>query len=314
MYNLNIQINMNQLPNNNQSQKGQALLFVVIAMTVALSLGLSVSTRTLTSLRRTATTDTSARALSAAEGGIEWFLVQALQTMMNLSDGNNNSGTDCPSGSTGDSTGTSCVVTFQPQTNDSRGEDYIQTTATVNVSEFTYNESSNTNYWFNLDTGMVKEVSLRSYKSPFAYFNGTLQICWNSLDSSQSSAIYFITYGTSGDTIKRILTPLNPSPPLSIQGGTARTGSRTGYNDCYTTGTLNNLYGIRFKSLYAPSKVAVFPTGTGFPVQGFKIVSKGELGGNGEIAPVVKTVTAYRSLPYLPAVFDYAIYSNGAID
>ena len=58
-------------PENN---KGQALLFVIVAVTMAMAVGISVSTRTIQSLRRASRTDTSARVIAAAEGGIENLL------------------------------------------------------------------------------------------------------------------------------------------------------------------------------------------------------------------------------------------------
>jgi Tfp pilus assembly protein PilX len=64
-------------------EKGQVLLIVILVMTVALTIGLSVATRTITSLRTTAEEESSQRAFSAAEAGIE----QALQ------DNTNNTGT-----------------------------------------------------------------------------------------------------------------------------------------------------------------------------------------------------------------------------
>ena len=57
-----------------KSQKGQTLLFVIVAVTIAMAVGVAVSTRTIQSLKRVARTDTSARVIAAAEGGIENLL------------------------------------------------------------------------------------------------------------------------------------------------------------------------------------------------------------------------------------------------
>ena len=64
----NIKIKMNK------NQKGQTLLFVIVAVTIAMAVGVAVSTRTIQSLKRVARTDTSARVIAAAEGGIENLL------------------------------------------------------------------------------------------------------------------------------------------------------------------------------------------------------------------------------------------------
>jgi len=57
-----------------KNNKGQALLFVIVAVTMAMAVGISVSTRTIGSLKRASRTDTSARVIAAAEGGIENLL------------------------------------------------------------------------------------------------------------------------------------------------------------------------------------------------------------------------------------------------
>ena len=64
----NIKIKMNK------HEKGQTLLFVIVAVTIAMAVGVAVSTRTIQSLKRVARTDTSARVIAAAEGGIENLL------------------------------------------------------------------------------------------------------------------------------------------------------------------------------------------------------------------------------------------------
>lgn len=64
----NIKIKMNR------NEKGQTLLFVIVAVTIAMAVGVAVSTRTIQSLKRVARTDTSARVIAAAEGGIENLL------------------------------------------------------------------------------------------------------------------------------------------------------------------------------------------------------------------------------------------------
>ena len=56
--------------NPENKNKGQALLFVVVAVAMAMAIGVSVSTRTISSLKRASRTDTSARVIAAAEGGI----------------------------------------------------------------------------------------------------------------------------------------------------------------------------------------------------------------------------------------------------
>ena len=52
-------------------ERGQALLIVILVMTVALTVGLSVATRTINNVRTTVEEESSQRAFSAAEAGLE---------------------------------------------------------------------------------------------------------------------------------------------------------------------------------------------------------------------------------------------------
>lgn len=58
-------------------ERGQILLIVVLVMTVALTVGLSIASRTITEIRTGTEQDTSQRAFSAAEAGIEKALQEA---------------------------------------------------------------------------------------------------------------------------------------------------------------------------------------------------------------------------------------------
>ena len=67
-------MNMKNKNTKYNNEKGQTLLFVIVAVTIAMAVGVAVSTRTIQSLKRVARTDTSARVIAAAEGGIENLL------------------------------------------------------------------------------------------------------------------------------------------------------------------------------------------------------------------------------------------------
>lgn len=58
-------------------EKGQALLIVVLVMTIALTIGLSIATRTITDIRTTTEQESSQRAFTAAEAGIEKALLES---------------------------------------------------------------------------------------------------------------------------------------------------------------------------------------------------------------------------------------------
>ena len=71
-----------------------------------------------------------------------------------------------------------------------------------------------------------------------------------------------------------------------------------------------NPYGLRVKALYNDAKFAVYPaSGKNLPTVGYKLVSNGSIVQDSSVV-ATKKITVYMSLPYLPSVFDYAIYSN----
>jgi hypothetical protein len=297
------------------TSRGQSLLLVIIAMTIALTVGLAVTNRVLDSIRRTSSTDTSARVYSAAEGGIEWFLRQPVGVLETLADGNTDNGRDCPAGTTWDSTDPqSCVITYQPQDNDK-----IKSKANIYVKHFSFNylESGNNHYWFTLKPGDVKEVSLSDLQRG-EFYHGDIDICWNSLENVQSSAIYYTTYNEDGVEQKQIIAPpiTKPGTIFSISGDTIAGPGRLDYENCHTVNIADDtdIYGLRIKSLYSPSKVAVFPISDEFPIQGYEIVSIGRLDNEDDDIEAVKQIKVYRSFPYAPSLFDYGIYSAEPIN
>lgn len=308
MYNLiipNSMLNQTAIKKNNQS--GQALLFVIIAMTIALSVGVAVSSRTINSLKRSSSTDTSSRVFAAAEGGIEWFLTQPLEILEDLSDGNNNNGSQCPSGSTDVAEDTSaCQLNYEPQ-----GIDKIESKAEVTVTKFQFNNKTGSdNYWFNLNTGEVKEVALQDYLSN-TFYRGNIDICFRPKETTQSALLYYYTYNEDGVYEKKLIEPQGAIVgSIDVEGTTLANTTRPGYPECYRANIGTDLIGLRIKILYSDSEVAVFPDSANFPTQGYKLISKGRLENVNETIKVVREITAFKSLPYAPAVFDYAIYSQ----
>ena len=290
---------------NQTNQAGQALLFVVVAMTIALTVGISISSQTISSLKRSSNTDTSSRVFSAAEGGIEWFLRQGESVLEDLSDGNTNSGEQCPAGTLGDSTNeAACILTYEPQNNDK-----IQSKATITVKKFNvnYTTSPNEHYWFVVNPGSTKEVSLLNY-------SGNTDICWKSLETSQSSAIYYYTYNTDGIKQKKLVTPVSITGSISVSGSVSASNGKLDFNSCYRINIPANTVGLRIKSLYAPSRIGIFPLGNNFSTQGYQITSVGQIDSVTQNIQATKEINVYRSYPYASSIFDYAIYSNGVID
>jgi hypothetical protein len=274
------------------NSKGQALLLVIAAMTVALALGINVSMRTLQSISRTSRSDTSERILAAAEGGVE----RALKLSPRVLDGGINNSGDCAlMGSNASIVGGDCVVSFQT------GTDPIIAKAKVVVSDFTYTDVPNKTYKFKVEQDSVTEVNVEGVSS--------LQVCWT---PTTKSDLYGIVYGDSGVLAKIGLRALAPDSP----GGTYSPNnfdeavSHTGKRNC--SGNYNlfgNALGLRIKSIGGDSTVEV--KSDTLPNQGHKIVSTGYLTSD---PTSKKVVTVYKSLPFLPSIFDFGIMSaNGSL-
>jgi hypothetical protein len=293
------------------NQQGQALLFVVVAMTVALAVGIAVSSRTLSSLRRSANTDTNSRVTAAAEGGIEWFLNQPMTTLQLLADANgSNNGAECPAGTSGSPTNSrACVVTYNPRTGDA-----VTAQAVVEIDEFALNSDGNDHYWFMLDAGNVKEVRLVAPNGT-TFYNGNLLLCWQSSDASNNGGIYYQIYNSTAITTKQIISPSSVVGTFDAQGFVVSGGSlRAGYSDCYQINSINNQFGLRIKSMYVPAKIAIYPLSNGFPTQGYRLTSIGQLVNSSNAITSLKELVVYKSFSYMPSIFDYTIYSDEVID
>lgn len=288
---------------------GQVLLFAVLAMAIALSLGVAVSTRTLQMSSRVSRTDTSSRVLAAAEGGIDRLLAQSprfLDTMV--------AGTpDCvAAGFTSfyynghDSTTWACLLNF-PLSSD----DKIQSRAILSAK----------NYWFTKTTGNTKFLSLNIDNNQTRDVALTdvdvFRLCWN----NPLAAIEYVLYGTT--TKRNFLRADNA--PVSVFNNTSNSGfvdvSSQAVSDgrpmnyCYDIdiSSTNEFSGLRVKSVFANSEVAIVPiTPSVLPTQGYRIYSRGELVQDGQVK-TTRAVVVYRSLNTFPSFFDNAIFTNGVV-
>lgn len=280
----------------NKHQQGQALLFVVVAVTIALSVGVAVSSRSLFMSSRTSRTDTSSRVFAAAEGGAEQLLNQPESFLDTLVA---DSGLNCgDAGMESASESGKCLYVYQ------NTDDPVSSQAVVDADTFKTNspEGQPAHYWFDLNSGDVKEVRLQGFGS------SSIQLCWD----NPQTAIYYVSYNSSG-TVKRA--GLRASSGFGHAGDVsafdAVSGGSNGYPLCKTVDLVSNVMGLRIKPLYEPAKIAVFSNN--LPTQGYKITSRGELVQEGQVK-TSETITVYRSYPYLPSTFDYAVYSNAALD
>lgn len=280
--------------NLKDNQQGQALLFVVVAMTIALTIGINASVRTISSLSRTSRTDTAARALAAAEGGIERYLALSTPQLEDAISGT------CPVGSW-DSHTSACLISF-----DVSG-DILTSQAFVNVERYTPSF-----YPFELTSGQVKEVNLYDFNASAYYPQSTIEICWN---SNPDSDLMYLSYNRS-DVQERggIYGVVNtPGAPYAREGFSSAIAGHDGYDSCSTVDIGSNIYGLRIRSVGGDSSVAIFPTGgADLPLQGYTITSVGRIEQDQGVT-ATRTIKIVRTLPYLPVSFDYALYSESPI-
>ncbi len=286
------------------NQQGQALLFIVVAMTIALSIGINASVRTITSLSRTTRTDTAARALAAAEGGIERFLALSTQELEDAVDGT------CPEDPImghplpRHDPSNSCIISFATV------GDILTSEAFVTVEIY-----DPLDYPFSLVSGQVKEVNLHDYTvSPSVpYGDDEILICWNS-NPIIGSDIMYTSYNDSGIQARGILRGAHPPVDANYQaeGWRRADESKPGFTDCETVTIQSNIYGLRILSLGGPSDVEISGVDDDLPLQGYRIISIGKLQQVSGVT-ATKIIRVIKSLPYLPANFDYALYSNSDI-
>ncbi|HSX39434.1 MAG TPA: hypothetical protein VLI92_02480 [Candidatus Saccharimonadales bacterium] len=280
-------------------QKGQALLFVIVAMTLALAVGINVSVNTLSTVSRTSNTDTASRALAAAEGGAEQFIVIPTSTLSTLTATCNGS-----YGANNASVPASCVVKFDTNLLSS---DNIKAQAVITVQSYNTNKANG--YEVTIKKDNLDEVDVSTLAA------ASLDFCWLPTDNAKPSDLYFIVYKKDGtlDIKKGFKGAVRPALPYSPTGFTTANAGNGGYHDCATlTGySTGNIKRLRVYSLQGDSKVEFLSTV--LPTQGYKITSFGQLINNGKIT-ASKTVIVYRSIPYLPGAFDAGIYTLGDLN
>lgn len=282
----------------NKNEKGQTLLFVIVAVTIAMAVGVAVSTRTISSLKRAARTDTSARVIAAAEGGIENLLGKTFSELDGAING------DCASiGATAEDAAGTCVYVFNDNPQPDETNDLISSQAVVKVETFEDDGEPGGGYSFSLEPGSLREVNLNGYTG-----TNQIKICWKQNSTSTPTAIQYYSYNANGEVKKGGLKPTTPILQLSDRFITGTTESP--YDYCSTVTLIGTPYGLRIKALYNTSMVTVIPLNASgeLPVQGYKFTSVGEIktsSGSEEKA----TVIVRKSLPHAADIFDYGIYT-----
>ncbi len=266
-----------------KNESGQALIFVIATMTVALAVGVGVSLRNLASISRTSRTDTAARAQAAAEGGAENVLSRSESEIAAM---------------VGDPAAEDIV--FAPSVNDN-----ITAVASVTVEDWNIAASGFTYLPLEIKRDQVSEVKLNG---------GGITICWSSQNDSAGSDIYYIAYNDTGTMTRGGVeaNDRNGFPSNYSSGGTfaGADGGNPDFDNCHDATLPSSADGIRIRSINADSRLGIYVTSGSLPNQGYKITSIGRL----QNAPVGQEaevkVTVIRSLPFMPGIFDFGIYSG----
>lgn len=280
-------------------KSGQILILVLLVVVVALATGLSVASRNITNLRISTQTEESQRAFSAAEGGVEDVLSKLKIIADEIGAG---TGTEC----TISSDEANCEVVIDPEL-----------TAFVNVKGTKIYEIPL------VDLGEVAQVDLEGWPSASA----EITVEWIKRDepSQSPSAALEFTFVCENSVATLICDNLGlsdysqgrefyrgPGAYPDLSGATLQTCGAGGV-DYVCSATFNvdssdNLKLLRIRPFYNATSIKVSGS-PDLPTQIYEINSTAatDLGQTRKIQ-VERTV-----LPILPAMFDYALYSEGDI-
>lgn len=283
---------------------GQTLVIVLLAMVASLTVGLAVSTRTISTLRQTTFTSQAAAALSAAEAGAE----EALKRLADAGD----------SCSTSVTSGGSCVYSSASRTYtsgpcltalDVPSGQYKKSFSSVGESGATFSYcveqggGGSGDYTFDLQKDKTQEIKLNRGETG-GYTGTTVSVCWyiQGFDRTPAASLEIISVSGSA-LISKSAYNSNTDGQSGNGFATAPTGDAT-YKNCATVDVSSTKI-VRVRSLYNDVSVVIKPqTGNSLPFQSYQIGSIGSLGG------VVKKVRVTKSLPALPSIFDFGLFSG----
>lgn len=269
--------------------KGQTLVIILLGTSVALTVALAVSVRTISSLRQTTTTARAQAALAAAEAGAEVGLDC-------LKNGGNE--TTCNQASPLAITETATNYTYATTKAGGSSDAYLLDLAkdvTQEVKLGGYNTGSVKVYWYNpgldgvaepdnaLEIIYVNAAGATATMSKFA-FNGKASLSGNGFTTTSNNSGYQVA-------VEGRAVPFNHYETINF-GGTPGANSI-----------------LRIKAFYNNISAAVEPQGgASLPAQGFVINAVGKTADGS----VTKQIRVTKSLPALPAIFDFGLYSGSA--
>lgn len=279
--------------NNKLNQQGQTLIFVLLVMTISLAVGISISSRTISSVRRTVNVDSSTRAVAAAEAALEYYLSKSVSSLNALS---------------GLSGNTNCASTFSgtyPIPPISLSNDGVLTNANITVQRYGCLGASATSPYYDINQDGILELKTGGG-------SGTLTLCWHHTSGSTYSAIYLMEISGSAPSysVRKVGINEQGSPYSSLNNFKDPTTFVSPNDSCYSYTLRSSTKLLRILSLYNTSSLKISTSsGSSLPYQGFQMTAVGKVGSD---VGARRTVTASKSLPYLPTPFNFAVYSNSS--
>lgn len=271
---------------NNESmgfKSGQVLILVLLTVIVVLTIGLSVASRNITNLRTTTQTEQSQRAFTAAEGGIEDVL--------------------------------SSIDTPSFQNNYRNAETDAGDTQQVLVGDLnaTVNVKASAVYDGLVGLGDVLQINLETFGS-----DQPIQIEWalvNTVEVDGPDGIASLELTEINDIFGQVRYYFegenrggNETSVEGFSSSIAPCTPSSGFEKCVVINTSSTGAPkiLRIKPFWANTTVRVFGVLTKLPIQIYDITSTAQ----SEIG-VTRSVQVTRStLPRLPAVFDYVLFSE----
>lgn len=281
-----------------KARHGQVLILVLLVVVVALAIGLSIASRNITNLRTSTQTAQSQRSFSAAEGGVEDVLSKLSAV-----------GAVITSGTSNPTIGCSFVVSGQAKCDVAVGD----ITANVNVTALP-------NYTSTIELGDVGQVQLSGATgSP-----SKIQVDWvkssvpseNSDPASIELTVIRVVGGGNIVQARYAISPTGTSHGVDQFGSWTNSNSgcspSAGYSKCTQINFQSGAKTLRIKPFWNKTTVVVItlPSGTSaLPVQVYDVTSSAQT----DLGVTRKVQVTRGALPQLPAVFDYALYSDGDI-
>lgn len=302
-----------------QNEKGQVLVFAIVTMTVALALGVGLSLETISSVSNVSDSDSSQKALAAAEGAAERLLAVPATVLDGLVDGGINQ-TECESSPiNGTWENSDCYVEF-PQTIEGVT---VTPRAKLIVSAM---DPTTPGFSIPLDKDEIVQLDLANG----ADTPQEVEVCWKPTVQNTASLMYLMAMNDAGENEKRLVlcdtgisecSDLGNDWNVGSQGIEVATSGATTDESCYdfnfaalevgSPGDGNpDIDKLRVQSLGGPSEFTVRPAAGVIPSQGYSILAIGEIA---QDPTVQRQVRVSRTYSYVPKIFDFSFYSKNNI-